>query len=96
MFPVCRITDKSTYDPCGAGPRPNNQGSPNVFANFLALHTVSMRWVLHACPLAYPHGAVTVSGSLSVFVNGRPLSRVTDRISCGSRVMVGSHNVFAG
>lgn len=36
------------------------------------------------------------TGSRSVYVEGRPIGRVGDRITCGDFVAQGSRNVFAG
>ncbi|AYD64935.1 hypothetical protein DVB37_14145 [Achromobacter sp. B7] len=42
----------------------------------------------HSCPL---HGPGTiVSGASSAAVNGRPIARVGDRISCGAVIVTGS------
>ena len=101
-LPVARMLDLSTVDPCGAPPRPNTEGSGNVFVNNIPVHLMGMLWAKHACPGSSPHPSPpfvfdsTVSGSSSVFVNGIPLARMTDPISCGSVIGAGSGNVFAG
>jgi uncharacterized Zn-binding protein involved in type VI secretion len=90
---AARKRDISTPDPCGARPRPNKQGSPNVNINGRPAHRVGDAWVVHACPKRGGHGAVTVQGSPNVFINGKPAARVSDLISCGSRIAEGSENV---
>ena len=96
MTPVSRLGDLSTADPCGAPPRPSSSASPDVFTNGIKTHRQSDSWVPHACPSSPPHGAVTVSGSSTVFVNGKQISRIGDPISCGSTIAQGSGNVFSG
>lgn len=41
------------------------------------------------------HDAVAASGSGTVFVNGRPLVRIGDAVSCGGSSASGSGDVFA-
>lgn len=96
MIPVARLGNVSTSDPCGAPPRPNSQGSSDVFTNSLPTHRVSDSWVPHACPDSTPHGATTVVGSGTVFVNNLAITRIGDPISCGSSIAEGSDDVFAG
>lgn len=96
MPAVCRLGDKSTQDPCGAPPRANNAASGNVFTNNKGTHRKGDSWELHACPNAGMHDATTSGGSSTVFVNGKPIARIGDAISCGSTIAEGSGNVFAG
>jgi len=96
MPPITRLGDLSTADPCGAPPRASASASTNVFINNVAAHRKGDSWQLHACPKSAPHGAVTVGGSGSVFVNGKAVARLGDSISCGSTVAGHSPNVFAG
>ncbi|WP_246658360.1 PAAR domain-containing protein [Rhizobium sp. FKY42] len=37
-----------------------------------------------------------MSGSASVFINGRPAGRIGDAIDCGGNAATGSSNVFIG
>lgn len=74
-------------------PRPNIQGSPNVFINGLAAHTVGMAWPVHVCGKSF-HPSATAQGSPNVFVNGVALARVGDMLSCGDIIASGSPNVF--
>jgi len=84
MPAACRLGDTS------AGhcffPRPNDQGSPNVFINGIAAHRVGDHWPVH--------DGVLAQGSPNVFVNGVALGRIGDAISCGDTVAQGSPNVF--
>ncbi|MDX5979643.1 PAAR domain-containing protein [Vreelandella alkaliphila] len=47
------------------------------------------------CGSSTCHGGTSVSGSGSVFVNGRAITRVSDAVDCGSTAATGSPNVFA-
>ena len=75
-------------------PRPNMQGSTNVFVNGLAAHRQSDLWAIHCCTSC--HDGVLTSGSSTVFVNGLQLGRTGDPISCGDTAATGSNNVFCG
>ncbi len=86
----------STPDPCGAPPHPPIVGSGNVFINGIPAVRVGDAYAPHACPASPPHGSVAASGSGSVFVNGIPVHRIADDVSCGSKGLNGSANVFAG
>ena len=96
MAKVTRIGDNSTADPCGAPPRPAKEGSPNVFANGIAVVRIGDNYELHACPGSSPHSAVASSGSSTVFANGIAIHRVGDDISCGSTGADGSPDVYIG
>ena len=89
-----RHTDICTGHGCWP-PRPNIQGSVNVFINNLGSHRVGDTWAVHCCPpIPECHGSSQGSGSPNVFVNGRAHARVGDAVACGSRNATGSHNVF--
>ena len=77
-------------------PRPNIQGSSNVFCNGIAVHTQGMAWSFHCCPKQGCHGGVLAGGSSSVYANNKQLGRRGDPVSCGSIAIGGSSNVFAG
>lgn len=94
MPAVCTLTKLSTTDICGAPPRPPLTASSDVFVENLAVHRQGDQWVLHPCGIVM-HGATTISGSPSVFVNGSPISRIGDLISCGSTIAEGALSVFA-
>lgn len=90
MPAVCRLGDKCTGHPV-CSPRPNDQGSPNVFANGLPVHRQGDHWIVHCL-----HDSVLGGGSATVFTNGKARGRVGDPIACGGSVAAGSPNVFAG
>ena len=95
MSAVARIGDYCTgHQPCYP-PRPNIQGSGNVFVNGKSCHRIGDGWMLHGTGDCTPHGGVTSSGSGNVFVNSKSIARIGDQISCGSRIAQGSGNVFA-
>lgn len=88
--PCVRMGDKCTgHGP--ANPRPNVQGSPNVFINGKPAHRQGDMWGPHM-----NHPSKLARGSNSVFVNGKGQGRVGDPVLCGSRCAQGSSDVFAG
>jgi len=95
MPAVARKGDICTGHGCFP-PRPNTQGSPDVFINGIAAHRVSDAWAAHGCGDCTPHGGSLAAGSATVFVNGLPLGRIGDPVSCGSSVAQGSPDVYAG
>lgn len=88
--PAARKGDKCTGHP-GAGPRVNDQGSPDVFINGRPAHRVGDHWVKHS-----GHDSRLAEGSPTVFVNGKGQGRKGDRVACGSLVAEGSPDVFVG
>ena len=95
MAAVTRLGDRCSGHGCYPS-RPSTQGSPDVFVNGIAAHRQGDAWAMHGCAHCIPHGGVLARGSKTVFVNGLPVGRIGDPIDCGSRVMEGSVDVFAG
>lgn len=96
MPAVARLGDTDTGHGCWP-PRPSAAGSPNVFVNGRAVVRQDDAWQPHTCPsIPETHGGSLSGGSSKVFVNGKPIGRIGDSISCGSVVAEGSGNVFAG
>lgn len=93
---VTRLNDNSTADPCGAPPRGNSKASSDVIVNDLGAHCHTQNWTPHACPNSPPHVATTISGTSVVIINDLQCTRIGDPISCGSTIVEGSDNVFAG
>lgn len=91
MPAVVRLGDKSAGH-CFE-PRPNIEGSPNVFINGIAVHCVGDAWPVHTCGPS-SHDSRTVQGSPNVFVNGKAVARVGDALDCGDICAEGSPNVF--
>lgn len=67
-----------------------------MFVNGKPVHRLNDNWQTHGCPDCAPHGGVASSGSGTVFVNGRPICRIGDSISCGDSMAEGSPDVIAG
>jgi uncharacterized Zn-binding protein involved in type VI secretion len=88
--PAVRLGDKCTGHG-NAPPRPNIQGSPDVFINGKPAHRQGDKWAIHQ-----NHPGMLAKGSSTVFVNGRGQGRVGDPVNCGSRCAQGSPDVFAG
>lgn len=93
MPAATRLGDISSGHDCFPG-RPNIEASGDVFINGLGAHREGDSWAVHSCETA--HDGVLTSGSPTVYVNGRPLGRIGDPISCGDVVAQGSPTVFAG
>jgi len=92
---VCRLGD--TCSGHGAfPPRANDSASSDVFVNGIGAHRQGDHWVTHCDPTPVCHDSTLASGSATVFVNGVQLGRIGDPVACGSTVVVGSGNVFAG
>ncbi|MCS7316818.1 MAG: PAAR domain-containing protein [Candidatus Dojkabacteria bacterium] len=73
-------------------PRPNASWSNNVFVNGLGIHRKTDRWRIHCCRSC--HDGQTTAGSQKAFSNGLEIARKNDQISCGSKCMTHSENVF--
>lgn len=93
-MPVARLKDMCTGHDCHP-PRPTTLASKNVFVNGRGWHRKGDTLEEHCCLLSC-HPGVTTTGSSSVFVNKKPAARVSDEVDCGSSIMTGSGNVFAG
>lgn len=97
-LPIVRIGDLCTGHECYPGrypPRPNVGGSSDVLINGIGAHRMGDPWATHCCGISC-HAAVTETSSATVFVNGRGVARIGDGVSCGSRCLGSSSNVFAG
>lgn len=93
---VARLGDQCSGHGCWP-PRPNVQGSPNVFVNGKAVHRETDAWDSHCCPLIPEcHASVLSSGSSKTFANGLQIGRVGDPVACGSTVAEGSTNTYDG
>lgn len=92
MPAVTRLGDLDTGHGCFP-PRPNNQASPDVFVNGIAVHRETDGWSTHCCGPSC-HASVLAKGSSTIFINGLPAARIGDPVACGSIVAEGSPNVF--
>ena len=91
MPAAVRFNDICTGHNCWP-PRPNDQGSPDVFINNLASHRLTDHWVTHCCGTC--HDSNACQGSPDVFVNNLNKCRIGDAVCCGSRMATGSPDVF--
>lgn len=91
---VTRLGDVCTGHGCWP-PRPNSQGSPNVYVNFLNVHRRTDHWIVHCCGSSC-HSSNLAKGSGTVFANYLDVCRVGDPVACGSASAQGSPNVYAG
>jgi len=96
MPQVARLGDQGSGHSCWP-PRPNDQGSPDVYVNGLPLHRQTDHWMPHTCPsIPNTHDGSLASGSSTVYCNGLQVGRVGDPVDCGSTVAQGSPDVYAG
>ena len=86
MPAVTRVGDLGVCPIPGHGVNPMATGSENVFVNGISCHRVERHW---SC------GAATSIASPNVFVNNRPIARISDISDHGGVIIEGSHNVFA-
>lgn len=77
-------------------PRVNDEGSPNVYVNGIAVHRTGDHWVTHCNPTPTCHDGTLSGGSSTVFINGQAAGRIGDATSDGDYVAEGSPDVFAG
>lgn len=75
--------------------RPNIEASADVFVNGIGWHREDDAWMIHCCDISC-HGSYLLSGSSSVFVNGKEAARIGDPVACGSVCIEGSPDTFAG
>lgn len=93
-LPVASLGGNCTGHGCFP-PRNSLSGEAHVFINGVGAVTVGDTWAPHTCG-KNTHDGVQSAGSPTVFVNGSPLARIGDSISCGSAVAEGASAVFSG
>ena len=75
-------------------------GSPNVFANSIAVSRQGDNNTAHLLPPDVPpcpgHSAPITTGSTTVFVNNKGCGRIGDAITGCTSVAAGASTVFAG
>jgi len=96
MPAAIKITSPSTSDPCGAPPRVPTASSGDVYAEGELVVRQGDAYSPHACPGSSPHGATASAGSGTVKINGKPVHRNGDAISCGSQGANGASTVIIG
>ncbi|QCG76126.1 putative baseplate hub sub and tail lysozyme [Pseudomonas phage vB_PaeM_PA5oct] len=94
MPEAVRLGDICSGHQIGYPPRPNVQGSPNVFVNNLPEHRVTDKWDVHCSPTGSCHNSTMAVGSPNVWVNNLPAARLGDLVGCTSLAAQGSPNVF--
>lgn len=93
MAGVTRLGDLASGHGCWPE-HPSIEASSDVFVNGIPVVRVGDAYQPHTCVTT--HGGSLATGSSTVFVNGKPIGRIGDLVSCGSTVIEGSENVFAG
>lgn len=95
MPAATRLGDYCTgHDLCPAVPLVESSG--DVFVNGLGAGRQGDHYSSHGCIAHAGHQDVIAAGSTTVFVNGKPMARVTDTVSLGGSVRDGSGDVFVG
>ena len=89
---VTRLGDLTTGHG-GFVPVPSIQASHNVFANFLPVVRQGDAFAVHCTK--HCHQGILATGSSTVYVNGKQIGRIGDKVSCTDQVASGSNNVFA-
>lgn len=79
----------------GYPPRPNSEGSSDVFINGRPAHRKGDGWKDH-CKKDSCHKSVTDQGSNTVKINKKKAARVGDKVKCGSTIVTGATNVNIG
>lgn len=90
---VVRLGDKCTGHN-GYPSRPNDEASTKVFVNNRGVHRLGDHWPQHCNNNCHQGFASSSSGS--VFADGIGVCRIGDSVNCGSSMMEGSSDVFAG
>lgn len=93
MAGAARLTDTCTGHGCFP-PRANLVASTDVLVNDLGSHRQGDKWKMHKCKQS--HDGSLASGSPTVFVNDKQAGRIGDPVDCGSKVQMGSTDVFIG
>ena len=94
-YGVVRLGDLCSGHACFPS-RPNIEASSDVFVNGKGVHRIGDAWAIHCCIPSPCHDGVLATGKPTVFCNDRPVGRNNgkDAVSCGSRTLEGSPNVF--
>lgn len=78
-------------------PTPSTSASSDVFVEGIGAVKVGDSYAPHGSPSPSPTHSRTLSGgSSTVYVNGQPVGRIGDDISCGDAVGECNTSVFAG
>lgn len=93
MPAATRVGDKCTgHDSCPAVPL--IEGYSHVLVNGKPIGVVDCAYQNHGCTGHATHTPHIAEGAPNVFVNGKAVARVGDRVDCGGTVAEGSSNVI--
>jgi uncharacterized Zn-binding protein involved in type VI secretion len=95
MPQAARFSDYSSgHDACA--PMPLEAVSDNVLINSRGAGREGDRFKSHGCDAHAPHEDVIISGSATVFINGKRAARKGDELSLAGVIADGSNDVYAG
>jgi len=70
-------------------------GQSSVFMNNALVNVIGAYYPVHTCK-RQSHDGVATGGSSTVFIEGKPVHRIGDSISCGDVAAAGSSDGFCG
>lgn len=95
-MPKVAIIGSLTMGACSSPPTVIRNGSKNVFIEGVGAGYVGSGIIPHKrSGSKRVHNGSVASGSPNVFVNGIPLARIGDHISCGDKIAKGASTVNA-
>lgn len=95
-MPACtRVGVDPSAGHCFPSRPADSAGQSTVMINGILATVVGAHYPSHTCGIV-THDGNASSGSSSVFIEGKPIHRIGDDISCGDISASGSRNVFAG
>ena len=94
VLSASRLGDKGTGHG-GFSPRSSTKASETVFINGIGAHREGDAWGTHSDGNT-SHSSTAGGGSSTVYIEGKPLARVSDPVACGSKIAQGSETVFSG
>lgn len=77
-------------------PIPAVTGRPDVFVNALLANRISDDAAPHGFPNCSPHLRAVAEGTSTVWINGKPATRISDGLDCGGKLSTGSSNGLIG
>ena len=95
MSAITRVGVDPSAGHCFSSRPASSGGQGTVFINSILATVVGATYPAHTCGTS-THDGVASTGSSTVFIEGKPVHRIGDDISCGDVSASGSRNVFAG
>lgn len=92
MYAAHHVTKLCTGHSCFP-PRPSATGAISVYINDTPAHRINDKWLPHCC-YSSCHDAYTLEGTTRCWTEDIPQSLVTHKVSCTSKIMTGSFDVF--